>query len=286
VIERGDQQSQQAPPRFAYPQRARLQRFGIEQSVDTHCHILPGIDDGPGDLDESLALCRALVRDGITIAIATPHQLGRFEAQNQAQPVRRLVDELQAALEERRIPLRVAAGGEVRVDERIPRLLSEGVVSALGPTAHYLLLELPTAFSVDPAPVLARFEPDLPSDRIILAHAERCDGLNQKPELAESWIQQGVALQVNAGGVLGSFGASAQSAALDWLGRGWISILASDAHSTGSRRPRMSEAIDFIAREFGEAAARRVCLENPLRVLNGQPLQSADQSTPSEQESA
>jgi protein-tyrosine phosphatase len=286
VTEQGDQLPPQTKPTLAYPQRARLQRFSIEHSVDTHCHVLPGIDDGPASLEESLGLCRALVRDGITVAIATPHQLGRFEGTNHVAHVRALVDELQAALDQRRIPLRVVAGGEVRVDERIPRLLSDGMINALGPAGHYLLLELPTGFPVDPAPVLDRFEPDLPSDRIILAHAERCDGLNQQPELAEAWIQQGVALQVNAGGLLGAFGRGAQVAALDWLGRGWVSIIATDAHSTGSRRPRMSEAIDFIAREFGEAVARRVCLENPLRVLNGQPLQSADQSAASEQKSA
>ena len=44
-----------------------------------------------------------------TDAIATPHQLGRFEGHNVPGEVRRRVVELQAALEERRIPLRVSA---------------------------------------------------------------------------------------------------------------------------------------------------------------------------------
>ena len=48
--------------------------------VDIHCHILPGIDDGPGSLSESLAMARIAVADGIGTIVATPHQLGNFAA--------------------------------------------------------------------------------------------------------------------------------------------------------------------------------------------------------------
>ena len=58
-------------------QRRRLERFGAAESVDIHCHILPGVDDGPATEDDAVALCRALAADGITTVCATPHQLGR-----------------------------------------------------------------------------------------------------------------------------------------------------------------------------------------------------------------
>src|SRR5438105_8801611 len=98
-------------------QRSRLARFGVSQCVDIHCHILPGIDDGPKDLDETLTLARSLMRDGITTVIATPHQLGRYDGQNIATDIRARVAELQTILDEKRIPLRIIAGAEVRVDE-------------------------------------------------------------------------------------------------------------------------------------------------------------------------
>src|SRR4051812_35681777 len=85
--------SSTSPPRSAL-QKALLDRFGVTECVDTHCHILPGIDDGPESLGDTLALCRVLVRDGITTVIATPHQLGRYEAQNSAAAVRSAVTQL------------------------------------------------------------------------------------------------------------------------------------------------------------------------------------------------
>src|SRR5437868_4744181 len=80
-------------------QQSRLTRFGVSQCVDVHCHVLPGIDDGPKNLDESLTLCRSLMRDGITTVIATPHQLGRYDGHNRAGEVRQRVTELQGILD-------------------------------------------------------------------------------------------------------------------------------------------------------------------------------------------
>src|SRR5947208_2996971 len=156
-------------------QLARLAQFGVEQCVDMHCHVLHGIDDGPVDLDETLTLCRALVRDGIT-------------------------------------------------------------------------------------------------PRIVLAHSERYDSLVRDPPLAEEWIRRGAALQINAGAVTGAYGPAAARASFDWLSRGWVSLVATDAHSLGKRRPRFSEAIDAVVTRFGTDVTRCVCIENPLRVLRGQPL--------------
>src|SRR5437016_13632743 len=96
--------------------RARLARFGAGETVDMHCHCLPGIDDGPPTMAEAIALCRAVVADGTTTVVATPHQLGAY-AQNGGAAIRSAVAKLQAALDADRIPLRVLAGAEVRIDE-------------------------------------------------------------------------------------------------------------------------------------------------------------------------
>jgi len=77
---------------------------------------------------------------------------------------------------------------------------------------------------------------------------------------------------VNAGGLVGAFGETSQAAAMKWLERGWVSLIATDAHSVGTRRPRMSDAVEFISARFDHATAKRVCFDNPLRVLQGQPL--------------
>src|SRR5206468_7060360 len=163
----------------------------------------------------------------------------------------------------------IAPGGEVRVDERIPQLLRDDLISTLGDTKKYLLLELPTSIAIDAAAVLQRLDVSASGVSLILAHAERCESLVKDPALAEQGVQRGVALQVNAGGLLGAFGPDSATAAIEWLRHGWVSLIATDAHSVGTRRPRMSDAIEFVVEHFGEQMARCVCLENPLRVLQG-----------------
>ena len=68
-------------------QQQRLDDFSTPRAVDIHCHCLPGFDDGPASLEDSLALCQALVKDGITSVIATPHQLGRYDYANSLEMV-------------------------------------------------------------------------------------------------------------------------------------------------------------------------------------------------------
>ena len=55
--------------------------------IDAHCHILPGLDDGPSDMDESLAMLRMAADDGIRTVVATPHFGGRF-SRNDCRPSR------------------------------------------------------------------------------------------------------------------------------------------------------------------------------------------------------
>jgi protein-tyrosine phosphatase len=234
--------------------------------VDVHCHILPGIDDGPRNLIESLNLCRALVVDGITDVIATPHQLGRWDGTNHPDEIRRGVTDLQAKLDAAQIPLRLHAGGELRLDERIPQLIGSGKVMTLADQGAYMLLELPMGFNVDPAALVRYLTAS--GTRIVLAHAERYDTLTGDERVAEAWVNQpGVAFQVNAQSLLD--GGPHAEAAWQWISLGWVALIATDAHSIGTRRPRMSDAIEHIVERAGIDEARRICLENPSRVLDG-----------------
>src|SRR5688572_17631026 len=236
--------------------------------VDIHCHCLPGLDDGPRTIHESVALCRALVADGLTDAIATPHMLGRFDGVNGGPHVRAITRQLQAALNAQRVPLRVHPGGEVRVDERIPKLLRDDVILALADAGKYLLIELSTSSYIEPEGLLKHLTGALPGVRIILAQAERYGPLQRDPAAAERWLVGGAMLQVNADGLLGIVGPAAVEAAFDWIARGWVSFVATDAHGARSRRPRMTEAMKLIAERFGNDVATRICVEQPSRVLN------------------
>jgi protein-tyrosine phosphatase len=248
-----------------------------EHYVDIHCHCLPGLDDGPATMSESLALCRALVNENITTVVATPHQLGRFSECNEAAQVREAVLTLNEKLKSNDIALGVMAGADVRVDERICQLLEADKVLTLADGGKYILLELPHEVFIDIEPLLA----DLGSMGIqsIISHPERHPGLTKEPDILAKWLECPAHLQVTAGSLLGCFGSATEKFGWGLLGSGRASLVATDCHNLDGRRPCMKAAFKRISDRLGETVARLVCIENPLRVLKGQDMAAYSLST-------
>jgi len=248
----------------------RLERFDHKSYIDIHCHCLPAIDDGPATMTEALALCRGLVNDSITAVIATPHQLGRFSDCNESLQIREAVAVLNEKLAGDNIALTVMPGADVRVDERICRLLEADKIMTLADGGKYILLELPPQVFIDIEPLLI----ELSSLGIqpIISHPERHEVLAKQPRILLKWLSHSARLQVTCGSLLGDFGLLAQRAAWQFLSSGWASIVATDSHDLDGRKPRMKAAFLYIAGKLGEAAAHLVCTENPLRVLKGQDI--------------
>jgi protein-tyrosine phosphatase len=262
------------PGYLAPAQRHRLDRFKVGHCVDIHCHCLPCLDDGPESLVTAVELCRALVADGVTAAIATPHQLGRYHGKNEPAAVREAVAALNRTLLVEGVPLHVFPGADVRIDERIDRLIADDGVLTLADGRTFLLLELPHDTFIDPLPLMHRLT--AAGITPILSHPERhafvTGAAAGGTQLLERWASAGATMQVTAGSILGDFGPVAARAAGYWLEAGLVGLVASDAHNATRRPPRLSRAIDKIVAQFGEATARRVCIENPARVLEGLPL--------------
>ena len=235
--------------------------------IDLHCHYLPGIDDGAQTLEESLALARAAVADGITHAVMTPHiHVGVFE--NRAQGIEHAVARFRDALTQHDIPLQISAGGEVRIGPELIELLAEGTLPFLGrfKQQRVMLLELPHGH----VPVGAdRFTAWLHKQGVLplIAHPERNKDVMRNLAKLDPFIEQGCLLQVTAGSLLGSFGEVAQSRARELLDRGDIFALATDAHNLQNRPPMLTAARAFVAAAAGEAAAATLTLHNPLSLL-------------------
>jgi len=243
---------------------------GRHNGADIHCHCLGGIDDGPATMDEAVELCRALVADGISRVVATPHQLGRYEGRNSAATVRQAVFELETQLAACGVPLTVLPGADVRVHEGIIDLLERDEILTLADGGKYLLLELPTEVFLDLGPFVRTLHRR--GITAVISHPERHDILAAKPEAVGHWRLAGAVFQITAGSLLGTFGQAARNAAWKWLDAGAVSLVATDAHNTTDRPPQMRQAIEAISGRMGYLSAQRICLQNPARLIEGKDL--------------
>ncbi len=201
--------------------------------VELHFHLLPGVDDGPSSLDESVALASAAVSDGTQVVVVTPH----VHPEHITDPSEILdrTRELGEQLQRESLQLSVLPGGEL-AHTMVGRLAQQELEQiAQGPQGgRWLLLEAPFA-GLDGNFEAAADELRERGFGIVLAHPER---VTQTPETRASLVRElslGSLLQLTAGSLLGVNGAAVRGTALALLDRVPRAVIASDAH--GSHRP-------------------------------------------------
>lgn len=207
--------------------------------IDLHAHVLPGIDDGPGTLESSLALARAAVADGVRVMAATPHV--RDDYPTDAATMTRLVGELRAAFASDSLPLELLPGGEVALERVRSHPVSELQVFGLGGNPGYLLVEFPYhGWPLDLPELL--FQLVAQGVTPVLAHPERNDVVQEAPEKLQALVASGCLVQLTAASAAGRLGRRPRAAAMQLLELGLAHLLASDAHASGLRGAGLSTA--------------------------------------------
>lgn len=239
--------------------------------IDLHCHVLPGLDDGPQTLSESVAMCRAAAAEGIREIVATPHVSPQW-SQNTAAAIGDAVEELTEALLREGIELTISAGAEVALtlagqmsDEQLQSYHLGG-----GP---WLLVECPHS------PSTAGFERVLSSiqernHRIVLAHPERSLAFHRDPGTLVALVRAGMLCSITAGSLTGRFGRTVQQHAQRLLREGLVHNIASDGHNL-TRRPPLSTA-DLQAAGMTQTAADWYVERVPRAILEGSEIPSRD----------
>ncbi len=198
--------------------------------TDIHCHLLPGLDDGPATMDETLELARGAADDGTGVVVATPHVRGDFITDPSDFPDR--VREVENELRRAGIPLEVRGGGELGHDMVGTLEQSDLQTIAQGPAhARWVLLETPFEGLSEEVHAAT----DELRDRgfgVVLAHPERAAGLLNAGRRSLLWREmlRGTVLQVNAWSLAGGYGAEAEEFARRLLRDGLVDVIASDGH--------------------------------------------------------
>lgn len=214
--------------------------------IDLHCHVLPGIDDGPTTIEGSLELARAAAAAGTRVLVATPHVNRRYS--NRADTIARLVEELNERLRAEGVatadgtPLEVRSGAEIALTQIAGIEPGELVRLRLG-GGRWLLVEPPFT------PVASGLDAILLDlldcgHRIVLAHPERCPAFQRKPEVLVALVDAGLLTSITAGALVGDFGSEAQRLALRLAHEGLLHNVASDAHDHLNRPPSIATEIE------------------------------------------
>jgi protein-tyrosine phosphatase len=235
--------------------------------VDIHCHILPGVDDGPKTWETAIEMCKMASADGITHIVATPHANDRYAYDR---------NRLQSMLEQLRSSLgspapELTLGCDCHLSyENLQDISVYPGRFVIGETG-YLLVEF-SNYGVPPQ--MTDYLIRLLQGGItpIITHPERCQPLVRNRARVLEWVDAGCVVQVTASALTGRWGETALAYALGLLDRDAVHVLATDAHDTVNRPPNLSAARDYVARDYGEDIARALVEDNPAAIVAGKDL--------------
>lgn len=216
--------------------------------IDIHCHILPGLDDGAETMNDSIAMAKLAVRNGIHQVVATPHHKTSKYDNSKATVVER-VKELNLTLQKLQIPLEVLLGQEVRVyGDLIEDYINDQIVTVN--LHNYVLIEFPSNHVPSYTERLF-YNMQMNGLTPIIAHPERNSQIVEQPDKLFHLIEKGALSQVTASSLTGDFGKKIQKFSFQLIEANLTHFIATDAHNITTRPFNLAEAYDVIEKNYG-----------------------------------
>ena len=226
--------------------------------IDIHCHILPGLDDGPASLATSTAMAEVAAGDTIGVVIATPHTDGIRVHRDTVRPK---VRELNRELNRLAISLEILAGYEIPSHLAVELAADHPLAGS-----SYVLIEFPhTYLPQDALTTIYRLQDQ--GLYPIIAHPERNGDVLTQPDRLLPLIEAGALAQLTAASITGELGADLQRCAHYLLKKDMIQFIATDSHSPSFRRPVLQQAYAVTAKLLGRQKADLLIRTNPGRII-------------------
>ncbi len=232
--------------------------------IDIHSHVLPGLDDGSRDMDETMDMLRMASREGISDMIVTPHfHMGRHTASPDT--VMRALCEVQEAAKAERIPIRLYPGNEIYFFGEMAEYLQNQQIFSLNGSGCVLIEFSPTVMfrtmqNAMDVTISAGYQP-------ILAHVERYECLVKGIDGVALLRDMGVQIQVNASTVVGKSGPERKRFAHQLLKSGIVDYVGTDAHGRDYRTPEAARCRELIIKKYGDDYAKAIMHGNARALL-------------------
>ncbi|MDF2537583.1 MAG: Protein-tyrosine-phosphatase [Herbinix sp.] len=236
---------------------------------DIHSHILPGVDDGAKDMNETRRMLLTAYEEGIRIIVATPHYVaGKTDIS-----IGRLMtiyDEVNQTAASVSKDYRIVLGNELFFNQELINALEKGEALTIDGTRYILIEFLPDTTYEEmkrglSCCIYAGYIP-------ILAHAERYYCLYRNLEYVDELIKSGAYIQLNLSCITGKPMNSRTIFGHQLLKRKWVHFLGTDTHDTYYRAPFARKAVTIMKKRYGENTVRQLLWENPMTMIENKHL--------------
>lgn len=234
------------------------------KKIDLHCHILPNVDDGAADIEESLRMLKSAAKQGVYSVVATSHYSRQFKNED-PEKFQRLKNEVEIrAKKEIQKDFSIYLGQEIFYTEDVVEKLDEGKLLTLNGSSY----------------VLTEFHPSTPYSMIIngvrelmmaqytpvIAHFERYSALREKNHV-EDLIQTGALLQMNYKSIGGKWYEETTRWCRKMLKEGNVHFLGSDMHNMKTRKPELMEASRWMEKHLDQEYIENISYANAEKIL-------------------
>lgn len=232
--------------------------------IDIHCHILPGMDDGAPNPQESRKMLRLAYDQGIRAVIATPHYSSQFQNDRPDAIIQKCMELETWAKKELDEEFRIYPGQEIFSSHFIAEKIDNGKLLTMAGNIYILIEFLPlAAYS---AIYQTMRELAMSPYRPIIAHIERYRELRKKGRV-EELIHMGAMMQMNYGPIGGKWYDETTRWCRKMLVEGNVHFLGTDMHNTGGRGPRTEAAMQWMEDHLDEEYLEEICWKNAEKFI-------------------
>lgn len=239
----------------------------LKPTIDIHCHILPGVDDGSPDMATSLEMLRIAEKNGITHMILTPHHKPMH---HNVSPEHNVAyrKRLREAAKDAGIEVKLFSGNEIYYSDETMEELIDGKICSLAGSDYVLVEFHPTNpyKAIQNAVSRVQAAGFIP----IIAHVERYSDIVAHPSRVKDLIEMGSFIQVNASSIMGKYGFGISHFTKKLLKEELVHFVASDAHDTGRRAPNLLDCRNYVERKYGEDYGKKLFFTNPANVIRNE----------------
>lgn len=238
--------------------------------IDSHCHVLFGVDDGPKTIEESITMLKDAAADGVNKVICTSHCVPGIKFENDYAILKPVYDQVREELKRQNIDVELYLGCELMVTPLSLEWLKENRIASYNQT-KWLLIEIPylsdVQFEID---VEATFKTLISMGyKILIAHPERYKQIQNDYSKMAVWRSIGCHFSVNRTSLLDTAREVDRNLSWKFIEDDYCDVVATDAHRTSVRNITLSDAYAMVETRFGSERAKRLFIDNPQRLIDG-----------------